>query len=241
MSIYLYKFLDYSVDRGFWGFGNTDLDFMWECDLLKEILKSSVSRRACGLSPLLSYSEWEEWARLSKCLWDGCGAIGGRTGSHVDGSYGNFTFSFLRVLQAGFHMVTSVCILTNSEWAIPVSPIFTSIGCWLFLWSRHFDWDKMKPLILLCISLIAKNVEHLGRRILATCVSSFESSLSPTCVVSFPQCNTNVDISEKRNWGIAFIRWACTQECGAFFPISNWCGKTHPTVNVTYKLYIIII
>jgi hypothetical protein len=143
-------------------------------------------------------------------------------------------------------VATSVCILSNSECGGSLSPTSlpaSVVGCFLDL--GHFDWNTTPPLnnfnlhlsnCYECWTLLKMYFSHLH-------FFFWELSLR-TCVVSFPQLNTNLDMSWKRNWGISVEELPLSDgpvgKSGGIFLINDWCGKAHATVEIYIWMYIYI-
>ena len=98
--------------------------------------------------------------------------------SEIVGSYGSLTPSFLRNFLTGLH---SGCI--NLHFHQPCKRVLFSTCSPAFLVCRYFDdghsdWYEMIPhVVLICISLIMKNVEHLFMYLLAIHMFSLENCL----------------------------------------------------------------
>ena len=102
------------------------------------------------------------------------GFLGFMPRSGIAGSYGGFIPSLLRNLYTIFR---GGCINLHSHQqckSVPFSPAF--IVCRLFD-DGHSDWCIV---VLICISLIMSNVEHLFMCLLVICMSSLEKCLFPT-------------------------------------------------------------
>lgn len=86
-------------------------------------------------------------------------------------------FSFREFITL-ISIMISVCSPTSSEWGFSFSYIPTSICCW-FSWCSLF-WpchDKNLEGLLICISHIAKDIEHFQRYLPPVFIVSFENSV----------------------------------------------------------------
>ena len=99
--------------------------------------------------------------------------------SGMAGSYGNSIFSFLRNIHIVSTVTTPIHILTNSVGGFLCSPhplqplLFVDILMMAIL--TGVRWYL--TVVLICISLIMNDVEHLFTCLLAICISSLEKCL----------------------------------------------------------------
>ena len=98
--------------------------------------------------------------------------------SGIAGSNGSSISSFLRNLLFSIVAVL-VCIPTNSVRGFPFLHILSSIYCFVDFWITAIltgvKWYLI--VVLICISLIMSDVEHLFMCLLALCMSSLEKCL----------------------------------------------------------------
>lgn len=95
--------------------------------------------------------------------------------SRIPGSYGNSTFNSLRNSHTVFH---SSCIILHSHQQYVRVPVILTNTCFSFLFSTANRVGVMHCLImvLVCISLMTNNVEHLF-------MCLFSIHLSPTHIL----------------------------------------------------------
>ena len=92
------------------------------------------------------------------------------------GSYGSSIFSFLRNLY-WLHLFTFPSTVQKGSLLSTQSPTFIVCG---FLDTGRSNWCEVicvSLIILICISLIISDVEHLFKYLLAICMSSLEKCL----------------------------------------------------------------
>ena len=99
-------------------------------------------------------------------------------GSKIVGSYGNSIFSFLRNIRTVFH---SGCTNLHSHQQcrrVPSTPSLAFVICRLFN-DGHSGWCEMilHCIVLMCISLIISDVEHLFMYLLAICILIWRMSI----------------------------------------------------------------
>ena len=126
---------------------------------------------------------------MHRFLWIGVsGFLGCNPSSGITRSKGSSIFSFLRKFHTVFHsgctptntvFIPTVCIPTNSTLGIPflhsLSQPLLSVD--LFMMAIPIDVKWYLIVVLICISLMASDVEHHFICLWALCMSSLEKCL----------------------------------------------------------------
>ena len=90
--------------------------------------------------------------------------------SGIAKSFGNFIFSFLRKLQAVLRSdCTNLCSHQQCGRILFSPHPFQRLLSVDFFDDGHFDWPLYLIIILICISVIISNIEHLFMYLLAIC------------------------------------------------------------------------
>uniref|UniRef100_A0A9L0R679 Uncharacterized protein n=1 Tax=Equus caballus TaxID=9796 RepID=A0A9L0R679_HORSE len=106
--------------------------------------------------------------------------------SGIAGSNGNSIFNFLRNHGAVFY--SSCTILHSHQWYTGV-PISLHLRQHLLFFGSFFSFIVAIMVVLICISLMISDAEHLFVGFLAICISSLEKCLFKSVLVRAPQRN----------------------------------------------------
>ena len=98
--------------------------------------------------------------------------------SRIAGSYGSSVFSFLRTLHTVFHGGCTIYIPTNSVGEFPFLHILAFVLFLMIVILTGVRWYL--TVVLICISLMISDVEHLFMCLLAICMSFLEKCLFRT-------------------------------------------------------------
>ena len=127
--------------------------------------------------------------------------------SGIAESYGNSIFNFLKNFRSVFHPHCTNLYSYQQWWGFPVLHILLPV---VFLVIAILTWVKSYLMVvLICISLIISDVEHLFIYLLAICMSSLEKCLfrSSACfwiryyffILSWVSCLYSLDINRLLN------------------------------------------
>jgi len=105
--------------------------------------------------------------------------------SWIAGSYGSFIFSLWQTSILFFTVAALISIPTNGEWGFPFLHILANF---CYLWSfliivilTDVRWYLI--VVLICVSLIISNVEHLFMSVGHLCIFSEKMSIEVFCPV----------------------------------------------------------
>jgi hypothetical protein len=135
--------------------------------------------------------------------------------SGIIGSYCSSVFSVLRNLLTAFHSGYTNLHIHQQWMGVPVSPLphqnlLLLLSLIMSILTR-MRWNLM--VVFICISFIAREVEHLFLCLLAICVFTFENPLFNSCV----------PISSLGSW--FFRGWVFWVPCRFWVLVPHWMSS----------------